>query len=187
MAGADNQQERLDGYIAGYVDGEGSFSVVVNRNPSCRSGYQLVPEFHVSQNGERAQVLTLIQRRLGGCGYIKRNGLRDKALVLVVRKRDDLLNEVIPFFEASPLLSSKHAEFEKFSMIVKAMAAGRHRSSAGFRELLELAVSMNGNGRYRRYQWLEVIGGQPESSETVRQTGRCIRKIQSELHGDMQS
>jgi LAGLIDADG DNA endonuclease family protein len=157
VPGADNQQERLDGYIAGYVDGEGSFSVVINRNPSCRSGYQLVPEFHVSQNGERAQVLGLIQRRLGGCGYIKRNGLRDNALVLVIRRRQDLLEQVIPFFESCPLLSPKQVEFEKVSTIVKAMSAGRHRSPEGFRELLELAVSMNGNGRYRRHQWLELI------------------------------
>jgi hypothetical protein len=35
----------LDGYIAGYVDGEGSFSVSVQRNQSCRIGLQLVPEF----------------------------------------------------------------------------------------------------------------------------------------------
>ena len=171
MPGADNQQERLDGYIAGYVDGEGSFSVVVNRNPSCRTGYQLVPEFHVSQNGERAQVLVLIQERFGGCGYIKRNGRHDDALVLVVRRREDLLKTVIPFFESCPLLSSKQAEFEKFASIVKAMAAGCHRSPEGFKGLLETAVSMNGNGRYRKNRWLEVIYGQPESSETVRQTG----------------
>jgi hypothetical protein len=57
VTGADNQQERLDSYIAGYVDGEGSFSVSVQRNRSCRIGFQLVPEFHVSQNGDRAQVL----------------------------------------------------------------------------------------------------------------------------------
>ncbi len=71
MTGADNQQERLDCYIAGYVDGEGSFSVSVQRNASCRVGYQLVPEFHVSQNADRAQVLELIKARLG-CGYITR-------------------------------------------------------------------------------------------------------------------
>ena len=47
--------DTLDGYIAGYVDGEGSFSVSVQRNPSCRIGLQLVPELHVSQNGDRAQ------------------------------------------------------------------------------------------------------------------------------------
>ena len=145
VTGADNQQERLDGYISGYVDGEGSFSVVVNRNSSCKRGYQLVPEFHVSQNGDRAQVLELIQQRLGGCGYIKRNGLRDRALVFVVRRRVDLLTKVIPFFECSPLLSSKQADFEKFAWIVRAMEIGHHRTPAGFMELLETAVSMNGN------------------------------------------
>ncbi len=72
-------------------------------------------------------------------------------------------------------------------MIVRAMASGDHRTPHGFMRLLEAAISMNGNGRYRKIRWLEIIGSQPESSETVRQTGRCIRKIQSELHGDMQS
>ncbi|MFO0702238.1 MAG: LAGLIDADG family homing endonuclease [Nitrospira sp.] len=105
MSGADNQQERLDSYIAGYVDGEGSFSVSVQRSTSCRVGYQLVPEFHVSQNGDRAQVLELIKARLE-CGYIKPNSKTDQALVFVVRRRDALLERVIPFFERNPLLSS---------------------------------------------------------------------------------
>jgi hypothetical protein len=171
VSGADNQQERLDGYIAGYVDGEGSFSVVVNRNPTCRSGHQLVPEFHVSQNDDRAQVLRVIQARLGGCGYIKPNGRRDRALVFVVRRREDLLERVIPFFERQPLLSSKHEDFAKFAHIVRAMAAGHHRSASGFQELLAEALSMNGNGRFRKVRWSEVIRSRPESSETVRQTG----------------
>ena len=169
VTGADNQQERLDGYLSGYVDGEGSFCVAVNRNPSCRTGYQLVPEFHVSQNGDRAQVLELLRERLGGCGYIKPNGRKDRALVLVVRRREDLLEQVIPFFERSPLLSSKQEDFEKFATVVRAMAAGHHRTAAGFAELLELALSMNGNGKFRKVQWRDVIP-HPESSETARQT-----------------
>jgi hypothetical protein len=170
VSGADNQQERLDGYISGYVDGEGSFSVVVNRNPSCRTGFQLVPEFHVSQNGDRTQVLELIRRRLGDCGYIKPNGRRDRAVVFVVRRRTDLLERVIPFFEASPLLSSKQRDFEKFAKIVRAMDVGRHRSQEGFQDLLALALSMNGEGRFRRTRWTDVIKSHPESSETVRRT-----------------
>jgi hypothetical protein len=157
VTGADNQQERLDGYISGYVDGEGSFSVVVNRNPSCKTGFQLVPEFHVSQNGDRAEVLELIRERFGGCGYIKPNGKHDRALVFVVRKRVDLLERVIPFFERTPLLSSKQREFEKFGSIVRAMAIGHHRTREGFRELLSVALSMNGNGRFRWIRWAEVI------------------------------
>ena len=170
VSGADNQQERLDGYLSGYVDGEGSFSIAVNRNPSCRSGFQLVPELHVSQNGDRAQVLELLQERLGGCGYIKPNGTKDRAVVYVVRKREDLLERVIPFFEGSPLLSPKREDFEKFAYVVRGMAQGRHRTAAGFQELLEVALSMNGGGRFRKVRWTELIS-HPESSETACRTG----------------
>ena len=145
--------------------------MVVNRNPSCRTGFQLVPEFHVSQNGDRAQVLGLIRDRMGGCGYIKSNGRRDRALVYVVRKRTDLLEHVIPFFERSPLLSTKQGDFEKFASIVRAMSIGHHLTDPGFRELLQVALSMNGNGRFRRIRWEDVIGSHPESSETVCRTG----------------
>ncbi len=174
MSGADNQQERLDGYISGYVDGEGCFAVAVNRNPTCRSGYQLVPEFHVSQNGDRAQVLDLIRERFGGGGYIKSNGTKDRALVYVVRRRQDLLRHVIPFFERSPLLSSKHEEFEKFAAIVRSMAFGQHRTFDGFSRLLDEPLSMNGGGRFRSVRWREFISSDPESSETVRRTRRVM-------------
>ena len=159
VTGADNQQERLDSYIAGYVDGEGSFSVSVQRNPSCRVGFQLVPEFHVSQNGDRAQVLELIRQRLD-CGYIKPNSKRDRALVLVVRDRTSLLERVIPFFERNPILSTKRADFEKFARVVRGMALGHHRTPVGFGELLGLALSMNGGGRYRKVRWDELVAVQ---------------------------
>ncbi len=144
-----------------------------------------MPEFHVSQNSERAQVLELIRDQLG-CGYIKRNGKKDRVMVLVVRNREHLLQRVIPFFERSPLLSAKQADFEAFARVVRAMESGQHRTPEGFQELLVLAVSTNGNGRFRRYRWTEIID-RPESSETVRRSGYKSRKIQSELHGDMQS
>ncbi len=159
MSGADNQQERLNGYIAGYVDGEGSFSVSVQRNRSCRIGFQLVPEFHVSQNGDRAQVLEVIRQTLG-CGYIKPNSRRDRALVLVVRDRRALLERVIPFFERNPLLSTKQADFEKFAEVVRGMALDHHRAEAGFRRLLGIALSMNGGGRYRKVRWTELVAAQ---------------------------
>ena len=185
MSGADNQQERLDSYIAGYVDGEGSFSVSVQRNATCRVGFQLVPEFHVSQNGDRAQVLELIRNRLG-CGYIRSNGPSDRALVFVVRKREDLLERVIPFFERNPMLSTKQADFAKFAAIVREMALGHHRTVAGFRRLLDTAVSMNGGGRCRTVRWKELVAVQNPQRLHARQ-GRKTWKIQSELHGDMQS
>jgi hypothetical protein len=150
VPGAVNQQERLDAYIAGYVDGEGSFHVAVQRNPSTRAGWQLVPEFHVSQNAERRQVLDLIKQRLD-CGRIQPNhrGTMDTTLVFVVRNREDLLNKVVPFFEAQPLLSSKQQDFVAFASIVRSMHAKEHLCEEGFRALRERALRMNGGGRYR--------------------------------------
>jgi hypothetical protein len=155
----DNQQERLDDYLAGYVDGEGTFHVAIQRNPSTRFGWQLVPEFHVSQNPERASILLMLQGRLL-CGRIQpnaRQGRRDKSLVFVVRKRSDLLKKVIPFFESHPILSEKRLEFETFASIVRAMDRKEHLSQEGFRRLLDMAVQMNGGGKYRRNDWSSRI------------------------------
>ena len=162
--GAVNQQERLDAYIAGFVDGEGSFHVAVQRNPSTRMGWQLVPEFHVSQDAERPEVLHLIRERLD-CGYVRENhrGTRDTTLVYVVRRRDDLLTKIIPFFEREPLMSSKQQESVVFAQIVRAMQNGEHLTDAGFTRLKALALTMNGGGKYRRVH-------RPESSETICRT-----------------
>jgi len=151
LTGADNQQERLDAYLAGFVDGEGSFHVAIQRNPSTRLRLQLVPEFHVSQNPERRQVLDLLQQRFG-CGRIVENhrGSTDTSLVYVVRKRQDLLHRILPFFESQPLLSSKQDDFLLFAHIVRAMSEGQHLLDSGFVALVDIAISMNGGGRYRR-------------------------------------
>ena len=150
-SGADNQQERLDPYIAGFIDGEGSFHVAIQRNPSTRLGWQLIPEFHVSQNAERRQVLDLIATRFG-CGRIRDNhrGSNDRTLVYVVRNRDHLLTRVIPFFERQPLLSDKQRDFETFASIVKAMNLGVHLTEEGLAALKASAITMNGGGRHRR-------------------------------------
>jgi hypothetical protein len=150
-SGAVNQQERLESYIAGFVDGEGCFHVAIQRNPCTRSGWQLVPEFRISQDACRAKVLDLA-RDLLGCGALRENhrGSDDHTLVLVVRRRRDLLERVIPFFERNPLLSAKKEEFATFAGIVRSMERGEHLFREGFERLAAEAVQMNGGGRYRR-------------------------------------
>ena len=158
--GAENQQGRLESYLSGFADGEGSFSVGVTRRPDSMFGFQLVPEFRVSQNGERASVLELFQATLS-CGSIRRNDrhrLSDKTLVLVVRRRIDLRERVIPFFIRNPLLSEKRESFERFATIVHSMEAGHHLDPLWFERLVRLAFEMNGNGRYRKWALEDVLG-----------------------------
>ena len=44
-------------YLAGFTDGEGCFYVGVHPTSNVTLGLQVIPEFHVSQNGERISVL----------------------------------------------------------------------------------------------------------------------------------
>ena len=64
--GAGNQQGRpdhnLSHYIAGFVDGEGSFHIAVQRNPSVKITWQVVPEFQISQHESDKHVLELIRK-----------------------------------------------------------------------------------------------------------------------------
>ena len=184
MTAPDNQQERLDDYLAGYVDGEGSFHVAVQRNPSTRFGWQLVPEFHVSQNPERASILELLRARLG-CGRVRPNaraGGRDRSLVYVVRNRDDLLTKVIPFFRAHPILSEKRLEFETFAVIVTAME-NREASRAG-------RVPSAPRPRRQRERWWQVPKARLVIQNPQRpyaEHGHVPVKRWSDPHGDMGS
>ena len=171
--GADNQQERpiesLSHYIAGFVDGEGSFHVAIQRRSDLPKGFQLIPEFHISQHRDKALILQMI-RDFFGCGYVKPNhpgSLRDITEVYVVRNRQDLLEKIIPFFERYPLISQKMDDFKKFAHIVKSMDKGEHLSREGLVNLTRLAFSMY-NGKYRKLN-LEKVIALSESSETVRQ------------------
>ncbi len=177
--GAGNQQGRPDQelchYVVGFVDGEGSFHVAVQKNPSTRWKWQVIPEFHVSQNGGNRHVLELI-RNLLGCGYLKPNhrNSRDKTYVLVVRDRTDLATKVVPFFWRYRLRTTKRADFERFARIVEMMKAGRHLSLEGLREILRMAFEMNQAGVRRRLS-VEQILADLEPSETVRRTLTGVR------------
>ena len=46
---------------------------------------------------------------------------------------------------------------------------------------------MNGGGRYRKVRWMELVAVQNPQRLHARQGRSAARKIQSELHGDMQS
>ena len=170
---ADNQQERLGEslcyYIAGFVDGEGSFHVAVQRSKNVKLGLQIIPEFHVSQNADRTITLEIIQKTLD-CGYIKPNHrlrANDKTNVLVIRNHQDLLNKVIPFFRKFRLISPKNEDFEKFARIVELISQGEHLKYEGLKEILSIAFSMNSGGKYRKLSLKDIMNALV-SSETIR-------------------
>jgi hypothetical protein len=61
----------------------------------------------------------------------------------VVRKRDELLGTVIPFFKEHPLRTSKRDNFDKFAECVELISAGRHLTVDGLIQIAEITETMN--------------------------------------------
>ena len=115
---ADNQQERLDPWwIVGFVDGEGCFSISTFKNQTCKSGYQTLFEFVVTQ-GEKSKSAMEAIRNYFGCGGIYINRRYDNhnynLLRYCVRRQSDLKEKIVPFFRKYQLQSAKREQFEKF-------------------------------------------------------------------------
>jgi hypothetical protein len=149
-----SSREFLSAYVSGFVDGEGCFTVSISPRAKLLVGWEVRPSFSVSQNGDRAEVLQLIQS-LFGCGSI-RPDRSDKTLKWETRRLEHLLGRVVPHFERFPLLSGKQCDFERFASVCRLMAGGAHRTRPGLVEIVELARTMNPSGT-RRYRAEDVL------------------------------
>jgi len=143
----------IKSYLSGYADGEGCFCVSISKSVRHKFGWEIRPSFSVSQNGDRAQVLEMLQQYFR-CGTI-RPDRSDKTLKYEVRSVEELVERVIPHFQETPLLSAKQRDFQLFAKICKLMYQGAHHEKDGFKQILDLAFEMNPSG-IRRYARQEI-------------------------------
>jgi LAGLIDADG DNA endonuclease family protein len=152
--GADNQQERLIkiGWITGFVDGEGCFSIGFVKQPDrgrrrgYTTGYQVSHEFAVTQGKKSLSSLLELQKFFGvGQIIINRryDNHKEHLYRFVVRKREDLISVIIPFFEQYTLRTSKEHDFRKFVSCVHMIDQGVHLSREGLIEIAHITQTMN--------------------------------------------
>lgn len=179
VSGAENQQESsqdewlneiprdLGYYLAGFVDGEGSFNVSLRQKPDYLLKWQAVLSFNVSQRDVK-NLLTL--KEVLGCGIIKRR--RDGVYSLDITTPSNVISRVIPFFKRFPFRSEKAAKnFAIFCKIAALMNQGDHKHIKGLKEIVSIRETLNeGKGRKRKYTQADVLKSFLEkSSETTRQ------------------
>jgi hypothetical protein len=144
----DNQQERLKtiGWIVGYVDGEGCFSVSFIRNATMKSGWQIFPEFVITQGEKSRDSLETIQKFFQ-CGriYVNRryDNHRENIYRYCVRSKKELSETIIPFFKENPLRTAKKEDFENFCIILDMLHQGRHLSENGREAIAKVVEKMN--------------------------------------------
>src|SRR5262249_758086 len=151
---AANQQERLIklGWVLGFVDGEGCFSISFVKQPDrqgrrgYRTGYQAAHRFVVTQ-GKRSLECLYELRDFFGIGEVYCNkrfdNHKEDLYMYYVQRRRDLLDVIIPFFRFHRLHSAKHQDFEKFAQCVEWIDRGHHLSSDGLMEIAKVVQTMN--------------------------------------------
>jgi len=124
-------------YISGFVDGEGCFCISFQPSNRHRFGWEVRPSFSVSQNHDRAELLFLMEKHFS-CGSI-RPDRSDKTLKFEIRSISDLIEKILPHFEAYPLISGKQKDFLLFRDVCDSIYRKQHLEKEGFIEIVKFS------------------------------------------------
>lgn len=138
----------IGNYIAGFVDGEGSFNVSLRKREDHSLGWQVILTLNVAQRDKT--VLALMKHHLG-CGRLQER--KDGVWYYVVQNPVAIEERIIPFFEKYTFLSGgKKKNFSIFSKIAKSVCNKDHLNNEGILKVIELREKLNeGKGRKRKY------------------------------------
>jgi len=147
--------ESVNHFIAGYVSGEGSFFVSLQRNAAYKTNTQVVCGFSIKVRADDRELIDLIWQALDFAGNVHEISAeryryeydagirRNDAVMYIVRKRSDLLDHVIPFFDTYPLRGRKRENYELWKQVLDLVERGAHLTPEGLGEIVEIKVRMN--------------------------------------------
>ena len=145
-------------WVCGFVDGEGTFYVGINKHSGMKAGYQVLPEFRIVQHKKDLQLLYKI-RDFFGSGVVRVN--HDDRYELRIRSFQDICSRVLPFFEEHELQTQKSQDFILFTKVIRMMESKKHLSKDGIAEIIRISKKMN-----RKHKpYAEIILSDIESEE----------------------
>ena len=125
---------------------KGVFQLVFFKNKTLKSGYQVFPEFVLTQGAKSLETLEKV-RDFFGCGRIYENkrydNHRESLYRYCVRNKIDLVEKICPFFNKYTLQTAKRNDFELFKQGLEIIKKGEHLTESGFIRIQEIASEMN--------------------------------------------
>jgi len=160
-------------YIAGFVDGEGSFNVSLRKKPDHPMGWQVALAFNVSQR--ELYILSQLKKYLG-CGRIQVR--KDGIHYYVCANPIAIIEKIIPFFKKFNFRSAgKKKNFSVFCKIVKLVYEKQHLNEKGLEKIICLREELNkGKGRKRKYEISDWINYKKENPQRLYAKPRAFKK-----------
>ena len=128
-------------FITGFIDAEGSFMVIVRKNPKNRTGWLVVVIFSIALHKRDMRILKDIQAYFDGAGSIRKNG--KVTFKLRIESLELISNLIIPHFDKYPLVTQKLGDYLLFKTVVEMMKAKEHLTDAGIKKIVAIKASMN--------------------------------------------
>jgi len=139
-------------YLAGFVDGEGSFHLAFRKRADYKLPWKISLSLNVSQKDR--EILARVKRYLK-CGSLRHKG--DDIWMWEVSNLTAICENVIPFFRRFGFMSTKKKrDFAIFQRMAELMAGGAHLEKDGIVQLLKLRRTMNDGGK-RKYSEKQIL------------------------------
>nr|YP_010470477.1 LAGLIDADG endonuclease [Inonotus hispidus]YP_010691052.1 LAGLIDADG endonuclease [Phellinus igniarius]UVF37965.1 LAGLIDADG endonuclease [Inonotus hispidus]WBU93153.1 LAGLIDADG endonuclease [Phellinus igniarius] len=143
-------------FWTGLIDGEGSFSIIITKSKTHKSGWRIEPKFQIGLHKRDLSLLLQLQQFLGGIGSIYKNLALNKVNYSVYNKTD--LKSLINHLEKYSLLTQKAADFILFKEVVKLMNNKAHLTIEGIKSIVNIKASMNlGLSDFLKFEFVDFI------------------------------
>lgn len=129
------------GTWSGLIDGEGSFTIVIDKNKARKLGWRAQLKFQIGLHKKDLNILCLLQQYLGGIGSIHSTSNRDVVNYSIDSIKD--LDKLIIHLEKYPLLTQKAADFILFKKAVGLFNDKAHLTVEGLEKIVNIKASMN--------------------------------------------
>lgn len=137
---------KIGWYLAGFVDGEGSFNVSFRPRADYTVPWKVSLCFNISQRDP--VMLSQFKRHLR-CGTMRQR--RDGVWYYEVNNLEAIRANVIPFFKRFDFMSAKKKrDFAKFVELAEIISRGEHRTREQIEKILAIRRDMNDGGK-RKY------------------------------------
>ena len=162
-------------YVAGFIDGEGSFSVSIGKHKTLRRGFEVRPEFEIELRKDDQEILERLLVTIGigkiyDCSY-ERYGWYPHVKYKITSIWD-LKEFLFPFLDKNPLQAKKKRSYLLFRQIVLLVCAKEHLSDQGFNVIVELRDELRALGKKAKTYYGKVSEFEKKSNKQPLENAR---------------
>ena len=128
-------------FIAGVIDGDGSFFVSFNSDGSIKTG------FNITNDKDSKALLDGIKSHFDGIGTVN-EGTKNE-LVYTVTGLNQITNTLIPFMDKNPIYSERASHYNKFRFVSLMLQTEKPLTLKSKLQIVELCYNMNKKGKRR--------------------------------------